>query len=105
MQAQAVTDIIEADGVNELGIEQRDDVTPVTERAGKFFRAQLAGQLGDEMGRNEMAKLAQHGQFGTGWRTLGFLFHPDRVAGNPAPANLFPHASWDACGFLSALGN
>ena len=91
VQAQAVTDIVETDGVNELGIEQRHDMTPVTEGASELFRAEIAGQLGDEVGRNEMAKLPEHGQLGTGWRTLGFLFHLDRVAENLAFANLFLH--------------
>lgn len=97
MQAQTVTDIVETDGVNELGVEQRDDVTPVTEGAGELFRAQVAGQLDHEVGRNEMAKLPEHGQLGTGWRTWGFLFHLDRVAENLAPANLFPHRPGDGC--------
>jgi hypothetical protein len=26
---------------------------------------------------------------------MGFLFHPDRVAENPVPANLFPHRLGD----------
>ena len=89
MEPQTVTDIIETDGVDELGIEQRHDVTPVTASAGQLFRPQIAGQLGDQMGRNVMAKLPQDGQLGTGWRTWGFLFHPDRVAGNLAPPTFF----------------
>lgn len=96
MQAQAVTDVVEADGVGELGVEQRDDMAPVTEGPSETFQ-QVAGQLGDQVGRNQMAKLPQHGQLGTGWRALVFLFHPDRVAGNPASANLFPHRLWDGC--------
>ena len=73
--------------------------TPVTEGPGEFLRAQIAGQLRDQMRWNEMAKLTQDGQLGTGWRTLGFLFHLDRVAENRAPANLFPHRLWDGCEF------
>ena len=92
MEPQTVTDIVETDGVNKLGVEQRYDVTPVAEGAGEFIRAQIAGQLGDEMRRNEMAKLPEHRQFGTGWRTFGF-FHLDRVAENLAPANHFRNRS------------
>ena len=97
MEPQAVTNIVETDGVNELGVKQRHHVTPMTEGAGEFSRAQIAGQLGDPMRRNEMAKLPQHGQLGTGWRTFGFCFHLDRLAENRTPANLFPHRLGDAC--------
>lgn len=51
VQAQAVTDIVETDGVDQLRVEQRHDVTS---GPGEFLGARIAGQLGDEMGRNEM---------------------------------------------------
>jgi hypothetical protein len=66
MEPQPVTDIMEADGVDELG---------------------------DQMGRNELAELPQHGQLETAWRTWGLLSPPNRVAGTLRPPIFFLSAA------------
>jgi hypothetical protein len=88
VQAQTVADIVEADGVRELGEEQTDDVTPRFERAGFFLRARLAGQVRHQMSGNEIAELAKDGELGTGWRGTGLFFHPCLVAGKHRPRQL-----------------
>lgn len=52
MDAQAVTDIIESDGVGELGKEQAHDMTPWREGAGFFVDAVLGCELCNEKRRN-----------------------------------------------------
>src|SRR5262245_11464972 len=89
MQLQAVADIIKPDGMSELRVKQRHDMAPRTEGARLFIDAVFAGQLGNQMLGNEIAKLAEQGEFGTGWLRARFVFHPCRVAGNLASANLF----------------
>ena len=97
VQAQAVADVIEPDGVGELRVEQRDDLAPRTEGTGLGLDAVLAGQCGDEMIGNEIAELAQEREFGTGWLRAFGIIHPCRVAGDLASANPFLFSLWDGC--------
>ena len=80
VQPQTVTNIIEPNGMSELRKQQRHDVTPGTKVAGSIGRACAAGQLADQMSRNEIAQLPKDREFGPGWLVLVF-FHPCRVAG------------------------
>lgn len=72
VMCQPVTDIVEADGMGQLGIEQGHDMTPWAEGAGLLVDAIFAGDFRHEVLRNELAKLTQYD--GT---TLGqlFVFH------------------------------
>jgi hypothetical protein len=62
MVAHCVADIVEADGVGELGEEQRDDMTPRGKGARLFVDAVLLGEAGGEVGRDQLAKLGEDGQ-------------------------------------------
>lgn len=74
--------------MRELGEEQTDDVTPRFERAGFFLHTGVAGQLGYQMGGNEIAELAEDGDGGAGWRGAGLFFHPCLAAGKHRPGQL-----------------
>ena len=75
VQPQRVTDVIEPEAVGELGVEQADDMTPRTERAGLIFHAGLACQSRHQMRWNEVAKLAQERELAAGWLVSCLIFH------------------------------
>lgn len=53
-----------------------DRVAPVTEGAGLLLGIVFTGQFGDQMRGNQMANLAQDGEFRSGWTGCFFFFHP-----------------------------
>lgn len=61
MQAQRVADVVEAEAVSELRVEQTDHMAPGTERARLIFHARPSCQLRRQMRWNEVAKLPQQG--------------------------------------------
>jgi hypothetical protein len=63
LQLQGVADIIEADTMGELGIEQRHDMTPRRKSPGLLLRPGCARDLGNQELRNEVANLAQQIKF------------------------------------------
>ena len=63
VEPEGVADIVEPDGVAELGIEHGDDMAPGREGAAEFIDAGVPGQLGDEVVGNEIAKLAKAAEF------------------------------------------
>ncbi len=69
---ETVADVVESDGMGELGVEQGDDVTPRAEGAGLLVDAILAGDFRNEVLGNELAKLAQYDGVALGWL---FVFH------------------------------
>lgn len=71
MNAQAVTDIIESEGVGELGEKQAHDMTPWREGAGFLVDAVLCCEPCNEKRRNLLAELGEHRQLGLGW----FVIH------------------------------
>jgi hypothetical protein len=71
MDAQGVANVVEPDGVGELGEEQAHDMTPRCEGACLFVDAMPACELGHEVGGNEFAKLGEDGPLGLGW----LVFH------------------------------
>ena len=91
VQAQRVTDVVETDGVGELGIDQRHHVAPRRKRAGLLIHARVARQLAapgtvgcscrSDAERNTDAALAS--------RLL--VFSSRLVAENQAGANAFLH--------------
>jgi hypothetical protein len=75
MQAQRIAHIVETQAVRQLGIKQAHDVTPRCERAGMIFNPCVARQFGNQMRRNEVAKLAQQRELAGRWLTLSLVFH------------------------------
>ena len=75
VQTQGVTDIIEAEGVGELGVEQTHDMAPRREAAGFFFDAGVPRQFGYEVSRNQIAELAQECEAAAGWLAELWFFH------------------------------
>jgi hypothetical protein len=73
-QLNYVTHVVETEAVGELGAEQTDDVAPRTEGAHLIFHAGLACQVWRQMRRNDVAKLAQPGEFAGRW-LVDFIFH------------------------------
>ena len=70
--SESVADVVEADGMGELGIKQGHDVTPRAEGSGLLVDAMLAGDFRNEVLRNELAKLTQYDGIALGWL---FSFH------------------------------
>jgi hypothetical protein len=90
VQIQGITNVIEADGVSQLGEEQTNDVAPRKERAGLFVHPGFPRQSRNQMGGNPFAKLGENRDFRTAWLSFGFVFfHPCRVAGKTTSAKLF----------------
>ena len=57
-QLQGIADIIEADGMGELGVEHGHNMTPRGDGSGPGLRPGAAGHLADQPGWNEVAYLA-----------------------------------------------
>ena len=92
VQTQGVTHVIEPQSVCQLGVEQANDLAPRTERAGVVFDAGVARQFGNQVRRNQVAKLTQNGELAAGWLVAGFLFHalPCGKAQTRKPAFFYP---------------
>jgi hypothetical protein len=101
-QMQRVTHVIEAQGVSQLRVQQTDDMAPRTERAGGIFNPRVPRQFGNQMCRNEIAKLTQNGELADRWLVAGFLFHalPSGKAQTRKPTFFTPQPStlWDSSG-------
>jgi len=65
--------------VRELCEEQGDDMAPRRESAGLFVDAVLFGETGGEVGRDQLAKLGEDGQFCPGWFTIYHQADPEGV--------------------------
>jgi hypothetical protein len=81
MQPQAVTDIVESDGVDQLRVEQRDHMTPRRIGSCLAFHSGLPGQLAHQERRNQVANLVQDAELTLAWAggRLGSgmsIFHP-----------------------------
>lgn len=76
VQPQGVADVVEAQGVGELGEDQAHHMAPRRETAGFFCDARIPGQLGDEVRRNQIAELAQEGEAAARWLAERLFFHP-----------------------------
>lgn len=57
VDAQGIADVVETDGVGELGEEQAHDMTPWGEGAGLPINAILSGEFWHQVSRDELAKL------------------------------------------------
>ena len=76
-QPQGVTDIIEANGMGQLGKEHADHMTPRAEGSRQGIHPGRARKFWDQMGWNQIAKLSQNRELGGGW--FGLFFHLCRV--------------------------
>lgn len=76
VQPQGVADVVEAEGVGELGEDQAHHMTPRREGAGFFCDPGVPGQLGNEVRRNQIAELAQEGEAAARWLADRLFFHP-----------------------------
>ena len=76
MQAQGVADIVEADGMGQLGVEQAHHMTPRRERPGAFDDASIPRQFGHQMCRNKIAELVQEREAAARWLVRCGFIHP-----------------------------
>ncbi len=59
--------------MGKLGIEQSHHMTPRSEGASFLFYPSFARQFGNQMGRNEVAKLVDNSESANGW-LVPFVF-------------------------------
>ena len=85
-QPQAVAHVVQTERVGQLRVEQRHHMAPRRERARLGVNAVLAGELRDEVGRNQFDELPQHRRLCPARLAEGFFFTPCLVAGNLPPA-------------------
>ena len=74
-QPQGIADIVEAERMRQLGVEQRHDVAPRTEGARLPIHAVDTGQLWHQMRRNQFDQLPQHRSVPTARLFCVFVFH------------------------------
>jgi len=77
MKSEPITNVVETDGMGELGVEQTHDMAPRGEAAGLFVHLVLSGQTPHKMGWNELAELRENADSRFGW----FLFHRLTLSG------------------------
>lgn len=85
-QAQPIAEIVEADGVGELGEEHRGEVAGDAEAAGLRIDTRLAGVAADEMARNEVEHLLEDDHIGAGWCLFVHTPLPSGRDFRPTPA-------------------
>ena len=74
MQVQRITDIVETQGVGQLGVEQTQDMTPRTKRPGVGVHPGGSGQLRHQMVGNQIAELPQECETTARWLVgCGFM--------------------------------
>jgi hypothetical protein len=76
VQAQGIADIVEADGVGQLGVEQAHYMTPRREGASAFNDAGIPRQLGHQVCRNQIAELMQEREAAARWLVRCGFIHP-----------------------------
>jgi len=70
VKAQRITHVIESDKMGQLRGEYRDNMAPRGKRPAPFIHPCFARQLRHEMGRDEIAELAQNAELGRRWAGL-----------------------------------
>src|SRR3989442_1336143 len=76
MQRQGVTDVVQAQAMGQLGVEQRQYMAPRFEGAGVIRHASLPGQLRHQVFWNEIANLTQKRELTLRWLSaFRFVFH------------------------------
>ena len=64
---QPITDVVETDGMGELGVDEAHQMTPRAEATRFLVHPGLPHQLGHHMGGNEIANLPQHSKLAAVW--------------------------------------
>ena len=74
-QPQGVANVVEAEAVCHLGINQTDHMTPRTKSSGLGLAPRGSCQLRHQMVGNQIAKLPQKRKLTGGWLVLGLFIH------------------------------
>ena len=90
VQPQRVANVVESQGVGQLGVEEADNMAPRTKCAGLSVYPGVPGQLRHEMSGNEIAELVQQREFAARWLGVGFEW-PALWQVNLPQANFFFH--------------
>jgi len=95
VQTQRVADVVEANGMGKLRINQADQMAPRTEGSCLLVHASLLSQLRNQIRRNQIANLPQYSKLTAAWNRCCF-FHPCRVAGQTGFSKPFslPAMGW-----------
>jgi hypothetical protein len=107
VQAQRITHIVEPDGVSQLRVEHRHDMTPRRKCSASTGNAGLSRQIWHEMGRNEVAELAKNAEIGFRWAGMNFVFHTLPHGRFKTPRPSFPHFFpflWDGSVGIQQVG-
>ena len=75
VQPQRIANVVEAEAVSQLRIEQTDRMTPRTEGARPIRNSRLPRQMRDEMVGNQIAKLAQKRELTGRWLVSCLIIH------------------------------
>jgi len=94
VKPQPVTDVVEANGMGKLGINQTDQMAPRTEGARLLVHAGLLCQLRNQIRWNQIANLPQYSKLTAAWNCC--FIHPCRVAGQTGFSKPFslPAMGW-----------
>src|ERR1035437_7644379 len=76
VQPQGVADIVEANGVGQLSVEQAHHMTPWRERPEAFDDPSLPRQFGHQMRWNKIAELMQEREAAARWLVRCGFIHP-----------------------------
>jgi hypothetical protein len=60
VQSETIANVVETDGVSELGVEKTNNVTPWGEASRLLVDFVLGGETTDEMSWNELAELREN---------------------------------------------
>jgi len=74
VQTQPVADVVETDGVGELGVDQAHQMAPRAEGACLLVHAGFSREFRHHVAGNEIANLPEHGKLAAAW--CGCFIHP-----------------------------
>lgn len=100
LEPQPIAEIVEADGVGELGEEHRGEMAGNAEGAGLRIDARFAGVAADEMARNEIEDLLEDDHIGAGWCCFVHTPLPSGRDLNSTPARFHPSKLYLPVGWL-----
>lgn len=75
VQPETVANVVEAQAMSQLRIDQGNHVAPWTITAGLLVDAGRPSDLRDQVGRNQIANLLEDAELATRWLGVGFGFH------------------------------
>ena len=89
VQAQGIAHVVETDGMSKLRVDQTDQMTPWTEGARLFVHPSLPRQFGNQMRRNQIAKLSQNSKLAAAWSSRFIFFIPVEWQGKISASSFF----------------